>query len=233
MTNEMADYDIVVIGGGINGVGIARDAAHRGLRVLLLEKSDFGSGTTSWSSRLIHGGLRYLEYAEIPLVFESLHERRRLRQLAAHLVTRLRLNIPIYKESRRSKFIINLGMIAYDLLSIGKKIPRHRMLSRDELLSEEPGLRQEGLVGGAQYFDAQVTFAERLVIENVVSASEAGADVRNHSPVIGNFHGSVGKGQEGENQGHWSPYEAASKATSDRLTAPSQCKSLALEYGPK
>ena len=73
MTSASADYDIVVIGGGINGAGIARDAALRGLRVLLLEKDDFGGGTTSWSSRLIHGGLRYLEYAEIPLVFESLH----------------------------------------------------------------------------------------------------------------------------------------------------------------
>jgi len=185
MTTKSADYDIVVIGGGINGAGIVRDAALRGLRVLLLEKNDFGSGTTSWSSRLIHGGLRYLEYAEIPLVFESLHERRRLRYVAAHLVTRLRLNIPIYKESRRSKFIIRLGMIAYDLLSIGKKIPRHDMLSRDELLVEEPGLRQEGLVGGAQYYDAQVTFAERLVMENIISAVAAGADVRNHSPVIG------------------------------------------------
>jgi glycerol-3-phosphate dehydrogenase len=185
MTPESADYDIVVIGGGINGAGIVRDAALRGLRVLLLEKNDFGSGTTSWSSRLIHGGLRYLEYAEIPLVFESLHERRRLRQVAAHLVTRLRLNIPIYKESRRSKFIIRLGMIAYDLLSIGKNIPHHDMLSRDELLAEEPGLRQEGLVGGAQYYDAQVTFAERLVIENIIAAKAAGADVRNHNPVIG------------------------------------------------
>lgn len=185
MTSVPADYDIVVIGGGINGAGISRDAALRGLRVLLLEKDDFGGGTTSWSSRLIHGGLRYLEYAEIPLVFESLHERRRLRQLAAHLVARLRLNIPIYKESRRSKFTIRLGMIAYDLLSIGKEVPRHRMLTRDELLCEEPGLRQDGLVGGAQYYDAQITYAERLVIENIVSASEAGADVRNHSPVIG------------------------------------------------
>ena len=185
MTGDTADYDIVVIGGGVNGAGIARDAALRGLRVLLVDKSDFGSGTTSWSSRLIHGGLRYLEYAEIPLVYESLHERRRLRQLATHLVTSLRLNIPVYKESRRSKFIINLGMIAYDLLSIGKKIPRHKMLSRDELLSEEPGLRQEGLTGGAQYYDAQVAYAERLVIENIISAAEAGADVRNHSPVIG------------------------------------------------
>ena len=185
MSADPADYDIVVIGGGINGAGIARDAALRGLRVLLLEKSDFGSGTTSWSSRLIHGGLRYLEYAEIPLVFESLHERRRLREVAPHLITGLRLNIPVYKESRRSKFIIRLGMIAYDMLSIGKKTPRHKMLNRDELIKEEPGLRQEGLVGGAQYYDAQVTFAERLVIENILAAREAGADVRNHCPVIG------------------------------------------------
>lgn len=185
MAIDSVDYDVVVIGGGINGAGIARDAALRGLRVLLLEMNDFGSGTTSWSSRLIHGGLRYLEYAEIPLVFESLHERRRLRRVASHLVTRLRLNIPIYKDSKRSKFIIRLGMIAYDLLSIGKKIPPHKMLSRDELLSEEPGLRREGLLGGAQYYDAQVTFAERLVIENVIAARAAGAEVKNYCPVTG------------------------------------------------
>jgi len=119
------------------------------------------------------------------LVFESLHERRRLRHLAAHLVTRLRLTIPIYKGSRRSRFVIRLGMIAYDLLSIGKKIPRHKMLDRDALLKEEPSLCRDGLLGGAQYYDAQVTFAERLVIENVISAKAAGADVRNYSPVIG------------------------------------------------
>jgi glycerol-3-phosphate dehydrogenase len=170
MTNAGTDYDLVVVGGGINGAGIARDAALRGLRVLLLEKNDFGSGTTSWSSRLIHGGLRYLEYAEVPLVFESLHERRRLRQLAPHLVRQLRLNIPIYKQSRRSRLIIRLGMIAYDLLSLRKKVPRHRMLSRDELIELEPGLNQEGLLGSAQYYDAQVTFAERLVIENIIGA---------------------------------------------------------------
>lgn len=185
MNDIVGEYDIAVIGGGINGAGIARDAALRGFKVILLEKNDFGSGTTSWSSRLIHGGLRYLEHAEFPLVFESLHERRRLRHVASHLVSRIRINIPIYRSSRRSKFIINLGMIAYDLLSIGKKIPRHRMLSRDALLEEEPGLSSEGLVGGAQYYDAQVTYAERLVLENVLSAKEAGADVRNYSSVIG------------------------------------------------
>lgn len=185
MSQEAAAYDIAIVGGGINGAGIARDAAMRGLKVLLLDKNDFGSGTSSGSSRLIHGGLRYLEYGEFPLVFESLHERRRLRQLAPHLVDRLRINIPVFHDSRRSKFIVRIGMLAYDLLSIGKKIPRHKMLSRDELLSEEPGLHNDGLVGGAQYYDAQVTYAERLVLENVIAARTAGADVRNYSPVIG------------------------------------------------
>ena len=179
------NYDIAVIGGGINGAGIARDAALRGLRVILLEKDDFGGGTTSYSSRLIHGGLRYLEYGELPLVFESLHERRRLRHVAPHLVKRLQLIIPVFSDSRRGKFIIRLGMIAYDILSIGKKIPRHRMLSKDEISTEAPGLRQEGLKGGAAYFDAQITFAERLVLENIIAAKEAGAEVRNYSPVIG------------------------------------------------
>jgi glycerol-3-phosphate dehydrogenase len=179
------EYDIAVIGGGINGAGIARDAALRGLKVLLLEKNDFGSGTTSWSSRLIHGGLRYLEYAEIPLVFESLRERRRLQVLAAHLVKRIKMTIPIYRHGRRGRFIIGLGMLAYDLLSIGKKVPRHRMLDRETMLRESPGLAREGLTGGAQYYDAQVTFAERLVLENVLAAAQAGADVRNYSPVIG------------------------------------------------
>ena len=179
------DYDIAVVGGGINGAGIARDAALRGLRVILLEKNDFGGGTTSYSSRLIHGGLRYLEYGELPLVFESLHERRRLRHVAPHLVKRLKLIIPVFSDSRRSKFIVRLGMIAYDILSIGKKIPRHRMLSKDEISREAPGLRQEGLKGGAAYFDAQITFAERLVLENIIAAKEAGAEVRNYSPVIG------------------------------------------------
>ena len=185
MTDSVTRYDVVVIGGGINGAGIARDAALRGLKVLLLEKNDFGSGTSSWSSRLIHGGLRYLEYGEIPLVFESLHERRRLRHLAPHLVRRLQLSLPVYAGARRGKFIIRLGMLAYDLLSIGKTIPSHRMLNRDQIIELEPGINRDGLVGAAQYYDAQVTFAERLVMENIVGAASAGADVRNYSPVIG------------------------------------------------
>lgn len=181
----MSDYDLIVIGGGINGAGIARDAALRGLSVLLLEQNDFGSGTSSWSSRLIHGGLRYLEYAEFPLVFESLRERRVLQRIAPHLVQRIRLTIPVYKHGTRPLWLIRLGMMAYDLLSIGKTAPRHRMLSRRTIMAELPGLNSDGLVGGAQYIDAQVTFAERLVVENVIAASESGAVVKNYSPVIG------------------------------------------------
>jgi glycerol-3-phosphate dehydrogenase len=185
MTSVLPRYDLVVVGGGINGAGIARDATMRGLSVLLLEKNDFGSGTSSVSSRLIHGGLRYLEYGEIPLVFESLHERRRLRRTAPHLVRRLRIKIPLYQNGKRGMFLLRLGMLAYDILSIGKSVPHHRMLSRAQILQQEPGVCPEGLLGGASYFDAQVSFAERLVLENVIAASEAGATTKNYSPVIG------------------------------------------------
>ncbi|MFQ6004289.1 MAG: glycerol-3-phosphate dehydrogenase [Woeseia sp.] len=193
MPDTLPAYDLVIIGGGINGAGIARDAALRGLNVILLEKGDFGGGTSSWSSRLIHGGLRYLEYAEISLVYESLHERRHLLDIAPHLVDHIRINIPVYERSRRGSLLIRLGMIAYDLLSIGKTLPRHRMLSRDQMLKAEPGLNPEGLRGAAQYYDAQVTFAERLVLENIISAAQAGAVVRNYCPVtaIGQHDGTA------------------------------------------
>ena len=135
--------------------------------------------------RLIHGGLRYLENGEIPLVFESLHERRRLRRIAPHLVKRLRLNVPLYEGGKRGMLVLRLGMLAYDLLSIGKSVPRHRMLSREQFLQQDPGVRSDGLLGGASYFDAQVTFAERLVLENVIAAGEAGATIKNYSPAIG------------------------------------------------
>ena len=185
MSSEERDFDIVIIGGGINGAGIARDAATRGLSVLLLESNDFGSGTTSWSSRLIHGGLRYLEYGELSLVYESLHERRYLRRLAPHLVNPIAINIPVYRSSKRGMWTVRAGMIAYDLLSLGKRLPRHSMLNRAEFLRATPGVNAADLQGGARYYDAQVTFAERLVLENVVAAAQAGANVRNYSPVTG------------------------------------------------
>jgi len=176
-------YDVAVIGAGINGAGIARDAAQRGLRVIVLEQDDLCSSTSAWSSRLIHGGLRYLEYGELGLVFESLRERIILRRIAAHLVRPIRIRIPIYTSSRRGPLLIRIGMLAYDLLSIGKTVPGHKMLSRDALIRDETGLESTGLRGAACYYDAQVTFAERLVLENLLDARAAGADVRTYSKV--------------------------------------------------
>lgn len=189
MTERREAADLVVIGGGINGAGIAREAAMRGLSVLLLEKGDFCSGTSAWSSRLIHGGLRYLEYFELPLVYESLNERRILQRIAGHLVRPIRISIPIYAGARRGRGLIRLGLTAYDLLSFRKVLPNHDMLNRDETLAEESGLNPDGLRGMGRYFDAQVSFAERLVLENVLDAEGHGATVANYSPVTGILDG--------------------------------------------
>ena len=170
-------FDAIIIGAGINGAGIARDAAMRGLRVLLLDKGDICSGTSSWSSRLIHGGLRYLEYGELGLVRESLREREHLLRIAPHLVKPLAMLIPIYKGARRGLLAVSAGMLLYDLLSLGKSLPRHHMISRKEALANAPGLNREGLRGAALYYDAQVEFAERLVVENALAAREHGATI--------------------------------------------------------
>lgn len=181
--SSLLTYDVIIIGAGINGAGIARDAAMRGLKVLLLEKGEIAGGTSSASTRLIHGGLRYLEHFEFRLVRESLREREILLRIAPHLVRPLPIAIPIYKHSKRGRATIRAGMIVYDLLSTGKSLPRHRMLSRSETLKESPGLNPEGLLGSALYFDAQVEFPERLVCANVMSAKECGAEVITHAPV--------------------------------------------------
>lgn len=174
---QSKQFDVIIIGAGINGAGIARDAALRGAKVLLLDKADIASGTTSWSTRLIHGGLRYLEYGELGLVRESLRERERLFHNAPHLVRPLRMMIPIYEHDKRGPRTIRLGMIAYDLLSFDKSLERHRMFSREATLHSEPNLNPTGLKGSAIFYDAQVEYAERLAVENALSA-------RNHSAVI-------------------------------------------------
>ncbi len=184
MSDSDQAFDLVVIGGGVNGAGIARDAAMRGLSVALFEKGDFSSATSAWSSRLIHGGLRYLEYLEFPLVYESLAERRHLQAMAPHLVRPLRIAIPVYEGARRGRTLIRLGLTFYDLLSFRKTLPNHDMLDKEAALAAEPGLNAEGLRGLARYFDAQVSFIERLVLENVLDAKARGATVFNHSPVI-------------------------------------------------
>lgn len=177
-------FDIVVIGGGINGCGIARDASERGLKVLLLEKNDFGSGTSSRATRIKHGGLRYLEYLEFDLVSESLRERELLLKNASHLVKPLKFSIPIYKSDSRKPFYIASGMILYDLLSIYKSIPSYKMLSKSEFVKDEPCLDSVNLLGAAIYYDAQCAFPERICIENAVMAKNAGATVLNHSEAI-------------------------------------------------
>jgi len=181
------DFDVIVVGAGINGAGIARDAAMRGLRVLLIDKGDVGGGTSAGSTRLIHGGLRYLEHFEFGLVRESLRERETLLRIAPHLVRPLPIVIPIYKESQRGWATIRAGMIAYELLAWGKSLPRYRMQSAAETLRHMPGLKAEGLIGSAVYYDAQVEFAERLVVENVLAAIEHGATVLTHRRVAALF----------------------------------------------
>src|SRR5258705_6780091 len=164
MASEKSQFDVIVIGAGINGAGIARDAAMRGLRVLLLDKGDIGGGTSSWSTRLIHGGLRYLEHGEFRLVRESLRERSCLLNICPHLARPIPLLVPVYEKARRGWWTIRAGMIAYDALSFNKSLPhkslpRHRMLSAAETLQQAPALDREGLRGAAVYFDAQVEFA--------------------------------------------------------------------------
>jgi glycerol-3-phosphate dehydrogenase len=176
-------FDVVVVGAGINGAGIARDAALRGLRVLLVDKGDIGGATTSWSTRLIHGGLRYLEHREVSLVRESLRERERLLRIAPHLVRPLPFMVPVYEHDKRGLNLIRLGMLGYETLSFDKSLPRHRMLSRERALQRAPGLAPEGLRGAALYYDAQSEFPERLAVENALSAHDHGAHVLTYHAV--------------------------------------------------
>mgnify|MGYP003507086273 CR=1 FL=1 len=127
--------DVLVVGGGINGAGVARDAAGRGLRTVLCEQHDLASHTSSASTKLVHGGLRYLEFGELGLVHESLQERSRLLRNAAHLVRPLQLFIPVYVHSRRGVNTVDFGLWVYDLLSIGGVLPGHRRLSRDAAIA--------------------------------------------------------------------------------------------------
>lgn len=181
--SDALPFDLIVIGAGINGVGIARDAASRGLRVALLEKEDIGAGTSSWSGRLIHGGLRYLEQRDVRLVRESLRERERLFRLAPHLVKPVPLMMPFYSKNRRHPRMIRAGMIAYDVLSLDKTPPRHKILSREEALKRFPGMAREGMSGAAIFYDGQVVWSERLCVETALAAHADGAVVRTRAAV--------------------------------------------------
>ena len=175
-------FDLLVVGGGITGCGIARDAALRGLRVALVEQDDFASGTSSRSSRLIHGGVRYLEHGHLHLVFEASAERRRLLRLAPHLVRPLAFTWPVYAGARLPRWKLSAGLALYDALALFRNVAPHRRLSRRGVLDAEPRLRSEGLRGGATYHDAATDDA-RLTLANAIGAAEAGAIVVNHAAV--------------------------------------------------
>ena len=171
-------FDVLILGGGINGAGIARDLALRGLKVALVEQRHFASGTSGKNSQLIHGGLRYLKQLEFRLVRESLSERATLLRLAPHLVTPQPFLMPLYGWTLR--WFYGAGLWMYDLLAGSANIGRHRVLSRKSVEGVEPGLARQGLTHGAVFFDCQINSA-RFVLENIWDASRLGAAVVNYA----------------------------------------------------
>jgi glycerol-3-phosphate dehydrogenase len=167
-------FDLVVVGGGIAGCGIARDAALRGFSVLLVERGDFAGATSSSSSKLVHGGLRYLEYFRFHLVRESLHERRTLLDIAPHLVRKLPILLPFYRDAGRPRWKVRAGLTLYDLLAGREGLGRHHILDEAQLAEHEPRLQSEGRQGGAIFHDAQMDDA-RLTLENALDAEAHGA----------------------------------------------------------
>lgn len=173
-------FDVLVVGGGITGCGAARDAAARGLKVALVEKTDFGAGTSSKSSKLIHGGLRYLEHAEFGLVFESVNERKRLMALGRHLVRPLPFLVTNYKGDRRFLATLDFGLWIYDALCLFGNYRNHRTFGAKKTLAKEPKLKADGLRGGILYYDC-LTDDARLTLENALDAQALGAVVVNHA----------------------------------------------------
>jgi len=177
------DYDVVVVGGGMAGAGVARDLVLRGLTVALVDKGDFASATTALSSKLIHGGLRYLELFDVALVRESLRERETLRRLAPHLVKPLPFLIPIYRDSSRGLITVRIGLRIYDWLTPGRDREHYRVLPPIDALSLEPLIEARSLRGAGYYFDDLLVSPERLCLENVLSACRHGARAFNYAQV--------------------------------------------------
>jgi glycerol-3-phosphate dehydrogenase len=186
-----ARFDLLIVGGGITGAGIAREAALRGLSTALVDGQDFGGGTSSRSSRLIHGGLRYLEQGRLHLVHEALRERRILLRIAPHLVRPLPFILPVFAGDRVPRWKVSAGLALYDLLAAGGNVRRHRTLGKRALLDAEPLIRERGLTGGALYYDAQCNDA-RLAVAVMRSAAMHGARVANYMRVTGFIRTAVG-----------------------------------------
>src|SRR5882757_8731788 len=173
-------WDIAVIGGGATGVGVAVDAAARGLDVVLVEAYDFGKGTSSRSTKLVHGGVRYLEQGNVPLVMSALKERGLLRQNAPHLVHDLAFVVPNYSWWEAPFY--GIGLKIYDLLAGKYGFGKSRILSREETLEQLPNLEKNELRGGVIYYDGQFDDA-RLLIHLAMTAADQGATLLNYMPV--------------------------------------------------
>jgi glycerol-3-phosphate dehydrogenase len=182
-------FDLAVVGGGINGAAIARDAALRGKTVILLEKDDFAAGTSSRSSKMLHGGIRYLEQLRLGLVYQALRERYHILRVAPHLARPQAFVIPMYQGAKRGPRMIRVGLFLYDFLALGKRLGKSRFLRAEEVLARVPHLLKQGLVGGGVYHDAVMDDA-RLCLLNAVAAYEEGqgevglVTVRNYAPVV-------------------------------------------------
>jgi len=177
-------FDLLIIGGGIIGAGIARDAALRGLRAALVDQEDFASGTSSRSSKLIHGGFRYLEQRAFHLVAESCRERAILQRIAPHLIRPVPFLLPVYDNSPRSLLTMRIGMTLYDLLALYRNTAPHRTLSAEATLAVEPNLRTQGLLGAIRYYDCAEDDA-RFCVENILHAADLGAVCNNYCRVTG------------------------------------------------
>jgi glycerol-3-phosphate dehydrogenase len=176
-------FDILVIGGGITGVSIARDAALRGYKTALVEQADFASGTSSKSSKLVHGGLRYLESFEFGLVFEASRERRYALRNAPHLVRPLPFVFPVHKDDPRPLWQIAIGMWLYDAMATFRNIERHQVWSKERTLREEPVIGPQGLTGATRYYDA-LTDDARLTLVIAQDAHQASATLANYAQVL-------------------------------------------------
>ncbi len=180
---QETEFDLLVIGGGITGAGIALDATSRGMKTGLLEMQDFAAGTSSRSSKMVHGGLRYLKKYEFKIVSETGKERAIVYENGPHVTTPEWMILPIYKDAQYGMFMTSIGLRVYDFLAGVKKKERNKMFKRDTLLKMEPKFKKEGLVGGGKFVEYRSDDA-RLTIEVLKEAANLGANVINYTKVI-------------------------------------------------
>lgn len=216
---ERETFDVLVVGGGATGAAIARDAALRGLHVALCERGDFAAETSSHSSKLIHGGLRYLEHGNFPLVFEALAERHRLLTTAPHLCRPCEFVFPFFRGQRPTRREVGLGVQLYDALALWRAPVKSRQLEASELYALLPALRSAGLLGAWSYVDCQTDDA-RLVLEHVLDAQTAGAAVASQVEVA----------RPGPRRGHLHVLELTDRLSGATLTA--RARALVNATGP-